>query len=78
MCQKVFDDEWKLSAHKKSHTDYPFDKCDKTFNHEGTRTRHKRAVHEQLRIYCHFYNKNKKEQDDKNEDDAIEDANIED
>ena len=59
VCGKVFDEEWKCNAHIKSHNIFPCDNCEKVFNQEGTRSRHKTAVHEQIRIYCHFYNNNK-------------------
>ena len=58
-CEKVFDAEWKLSAHLKNHKEYPCDKCEKVFNYEEARSRHKTAVHEHVKIYCHFFNNKK-------------------
>ena len=57
--EQVFDAEWKFSAHIKNHKEYPCDKCEKVFKYEEARSRHKTAVHEHLKIYCHFFNNKK-------------------
>ena len=51
--------EWKLSAHVRSHKKYTCDHCGKSFPYESIKVKHIKAVHENLKIYCHFYNNQK-------------------
>ena len=59
VCNKQFKEEWKFSAHVRSHKKYPCEHCEKSFPYESLKVKHVTAVHENLRIYCHFYNNQK-------------------
>ena len=59
VCEKVFDQEWKRKAHVKSHKKYQCDYCDKTFLYENFKDKHITAVHEHLKLYCHYFNNKK-------------------
>ena len=59
-CEKCFVEEWKFTAHKKSHSAYPCDQCEKTFKFNEMKEKHIEAAHRDKIIYCSFYN-NKKE-----------------
>ena len=58
-CDKRFSEEWKLNAHMKSHKKYPCDKCEKTFRYESLKEKHIKIKHEQVKLYCHFFNNKK-------------------
>ena len=58
-CERCFNEEWKLSAHVKTHVKYPCDLCDKTFKFQEIKLKHIQISHENLKIYCHFFNKKK-------------------
>ena len=38
---------------------YPCDDCDKVYDYEGTLEKHIGAAHENVVLFCHFYNNNK-------------------
>ena len=59
VCEKVFDQEWKQKAHIKNHKKYQCDYCDKTFLYENFKQKHTTAVHEHLKLYCHYFNNKK-------------------
>ena len=56
-CDKSFAEEWKLTAHIKTHKSYPCNQCDKIFIHKETELKHIRAAHEHL--YCSYFNNRK-------------------
>ena len=58
VCDKLFDEEWKFNAHTKSHKLFPCEHCDKKFKYQETRSRHIKATHEHIKLYCHFFNNN--------------------
>ena len=58
-CEKTFDGEWKLNAHRKTHKNYPCDQCEKSYKTEELKEKHKRISHEELKLFCHFYNNDK-------------------
>ena len=60
-CEKVFNEEWKLNAHKKRHKNFNFkcNQCSKTFKTEDIMEKHVRISHENIQIYCHFFNNDK-------------------
>ena len=58
-CEIVCNEEWKLKAHSKMHAKYSCEICDKTFKNEETKSKHKRIVHENLKLYCHYFNNGK-------------------
>ena len=43
----------------KNHKKYSCDQCDKTFKYEDTKEKHIKISHENLKIYCHYYNNEK-------------------
>ena len=44
-CDKSFAEEWKLTAHIKTHKSYPCNQCDKIFIHKETELKHIREQH---------------------------------
>ena len=58
-CERVFNEEWKLTAHSKQHVKYACDLCDQTFKTEEVKKIHNKIVHENLKLYCHYYNNGK-------------------
>ena len=57
-CDKSFREEWKINAHTKVHKKYPCDQCSKTFQYESIKQKHIKIAHENLKLYCYFYNNN--------------------
>ena len=58
-CEKVFNEEWMMSAHLKTHKKYKCEKCDKTFKYLDIKKKHVLIRHENTKLYCHFYNNQK-------------------
>ena len=58
-CEKTFNEEWKLTAHIRTHKKYSCDQCDKSFKFEDTRSKHIKIAHEGLKLYCHYFNNEK-------------------
>ena len=56
---KVVNKEWKISAHRKIHADYGCSVCEKTFKYQEIKSKHMRIAHENLKLFCHFFNNNK-------------------
>ena len=60
VCDKLFDLEWKLNAHMKNHKKkYSCDYCEKTFRYEDTKDKHTKITHENLKLFCHYFNNKK-------------------
>ena len=60
-CDKCFKTKEQLEKHvTRAHVKFECDECDKIFNYESTLEKHKQAVHEDVELYCHYFN-NKKE-----------------
>ena len=55
-CKRCFDEEWKLSGHLKSHKKYACNKCDKTFKWQDVMEKHVRISHENVKLFCHYFN----------------------
>ena len=55
-CKQCFDKEWKLSAHLRSHKKYACNKCDKTFKWQEVMEKHVRISHENVKLFCHYFN----------------------
>ena len=55
-CKKCFGEEWKLSAHLKSHKMYLCNKCDKSFKWQVVMEKHVRISHENVKLFCHYFN----------------------
>ena len=58
-CDKKFREEKQLTQHKKTHLEFECDECDKIFDFEVNLEKHKEAVHEDVTLYCHYFNNNK-------------------
>ena len=58
-CEKKFRDENQLEKHKLTHKKYECDECDKIFKHEGVLQKHTQAAHEDVTLYCHYFNNDK-------------------
>ena len=58
-CEKLFNKEWKLKSHIKIHRKFPCEKCDNTFENEDTKEKHNAISHENLKLYCHYFNNGK-------------------
>ena len=59
-CDKFFDEDWKMNAHMKKHADYPCNQCDKSFKYLEILEKHTKITHENLKIYCHYFNNKKR------------------
>ena len=58
-CDKSFDEAWKMNAHKKNHNKYLCDHCDKMFKYQDINTKHIKISHENMKLYCHYFNNEK-------------------
>ena len=58
VCEKLFNEEWKLSAHIKTHEKYECNQCEKTFTNLDVKEKHVNISHEDVNIFCHFFNNN--------------------
>ena len=58
-CEKEFYEEWKLRAHVKIHNKIKCEQCEKTFANSDIKEKHVRIAHENVKLYCHFYNNEK-------------------
>ena len=60
MCERDFDEEWKMRGHiKMNHNKNECHLCGKSFKFVDTLTRHVKITHENVRIYCHYFNNRK-------------------
>ena len=58
-CEQLFDEKWKLTAHKKNHKTHKCDVCSKTFQDLDIMKKHSKISHENVRLYCHYFNNDK-------------------
>ena len=58
-CEKEFCEEWKLKAHVKTHNNFKCEQCEKTFANLDVKKKHVLITHENVKLYCHFYNNEK-------------------
>ena len=58
VCDKNFNEKWKLNAHIKSHVLYSCDQCERTFTSHDIKEKHMKISHENVKLYCYFYNNN--------------------
>ena len=58
VCERLFNEEWKLSAHIKTHEKYACNQCEKTFKNLDVKGKHVKISHEDVKIFCHFFNNN--------------------
>ena len=59
ICKRMFIEEWKLRAHEKNHSGFKCDECDKNFRLEEVLGKHVKIHHENVKLYCHFFNNEK-------------------
>ena len=55
-CDTKFREESQLNEHVKKHTTYPCEECEKLFDYEVTLVKHNEAVHENIKLFCHYWN----------------------
>ena len=55
-CGKTFRSEKQLDIHKKKHIKFECEDCDCEYNYEGLLEKHNRAVHGNVKIFCHYFN----------------------
>ena len=55
-CKRCFNEEWKLSAHLKCHKKYTCNQCDKSFKCQDIMEKHIRISHENVKLFCHYFN----------------------
>ena len=59
-CEKYFNDENKLQNHtERMHLKFECDECDKVFRYEAVLEKHREAAHEDVQLFCHYYNNEK-------------------
>ena len=58
-CDRSFNEEWKINAHVKTHKSFSCDQCSKCFKYMDAKAKHVKVVHENVKLYCHYYNNNK-------------------
>ena len=56
-CDKVFSDERKLKIHCKTHVEtYSCEVCARNFKCADIMSKHQQIAHENLKLYCHYFN----------------------
>ena len=60
LCDSKFYEEWKMLAHKKTHTKFNCEKCYMTFNYQLLKEKHMHISHGNKLLYCHYFNNKKK------------------
>ena len=58
-CEEEFSEKWKLRVHLKTHDKFKCEKCEKTFAYLDIKKKHVLISHENVKLYCHFYNNDK-------------------
>ena len=59
-CEKCFKDKKELQDHTdKMNKKFGFDECDKVFRFEALLEKHKEAAHEDVELFCPYYNNDK-------------------
>ena len=59
-CDKCFKDEDKLQEHtEKKHVKFDCDECENFFKYEAVLIKHKEAAHENVELFCHYFNNDK-------------------
>ena len=58
-CDKKFQNESKLEMHKLTHKKFECDECDRIFKHQAILEKHIQAAHEDITLYCHYFNNDK-------------------
>ena len=60
LCDLDFNEEWKMLAHKKTHSRFDCEKCDRNFQYQVLKEKHMSISHGNKLLYCHFFNNKKK------------------
>ena len=58
-CEQMFYGEWKLNVHIKTHREYSYQMCERTFKYEQILVKHMKIAHEDIKLYCHYFNNEK-------------------
>ena len=59
-CDKCFVSQVKLDEHvTRSHTNYECEECGKVFKVESILEKHNEAAHEDIKLYCYYFNNDK-------------------
>ena len=58
-CDSEFKEKWKMNAHLKQHEKHKCEQCGKTFKYQDIKKKHVLVSHENVKLYCHFYNNEK-------------------
>ena len=56
-CERMFDEDFKMIAHLKTHIFCNI--CEKLSNIKTSMKKHIKIAHENVKLYCHFYNNDK-------------------
>ena len=59
ICEKVFDVKWKMTAHLKTCKKSQCEVFGKTIKYEELKQKYMLKVHEDFKMYCHFFNNEK-------------------
>jgi hypothetical protein len=59
LCERTFNEDWKMNAHMKMHKNYNCDQCGKNFKYLELLNKHIKISHENIKIYCHYFNNQK-------------------
>ena len=56
LCDFQFNEHWKSEGHVKTCEKNSCDKCDKTFNSKHILNKHIQVIHENVKLFCHYFN----------------------
>ena len=59
MCEREFHEEWMRRAHMKTHEKFKCEQCEKSFKYLDIKKKHVLISHENVKLYCHYYNNEK-------------------
>ena len=59
LCEREFNENWKLVAHVKTHRNVKCDLCEESFRYKDLMEKHVKIMHEKVKWFCHFYNNDK-------------------
>ena len=58
-CDSEFKEKWKMNAHLKKHEKHKCEQCEKSFKYLDLKKKHILISHENVKLYCHFFNNDK-------------------
>ena len=59
ICKREFNEQWKLGAHVKTHSNVKCEWCEESFRYKDLMEKHVKIMHENVKWFCHFYNNDK-------------------